>query len=539
MSKRAPASAAAPCMPPEIVVATPKFLPGAAGARALDAADELAPLRRRVRAAARGWPHAELPVRPLARAHAARGPTQRRRRARALGETRRRRSFSRCAAAAGPAARFARGTRRLARLSRAASHRCWPISWAPSRRGRRDEHADREPAPDARDVLPADAEALQDPHRARRVPLGSLRRRSRNSAGTGSIRARRLLELGPRADGVRPRSRDATTRLLAEQGEQHRAGAPARRAVPDRRAARHRRDTQRRHSATAAASASISRMRSATCRSRCMTAAPTSPLVQLQVPERGPRRRRRLLRASAARALPRTYRRFAGWWGHDRERALLTGARVHAALGRGRLAAQQPADPVPRAARRIARAVRRSRREALAAQVARPDALPRVATRARARRSRAAADTDGSRPARLSSRGAVRAAAARPAVVARPACARPASSPIGGGRTCCAWRRCRSTTAFATSTAPCRRCAARSTHELETEPAHRHHRRRTRGQLARHPARAPGPASPSSSSAASPSRPARKAAARSTSRSRRAASRRCAARGSTTTSRSS
>ena len=33
-------------MPPKIVVATPKFLPGSAGARALDAADELAALRR-------------------------------------------------------------------------------------------------------------------------------------------------------------------------------------------------------------------------------------------------------------------------------------------------------------------------------------------------------------------------------------------------------------------------------------------------------------------------------------------------------------
>ena len=54
-------------------MATPKFLPGSAGARALDAADELAPLRREFELPRERRPHADLPVRPLARPHAARG----------------------------------------------------------------------------------------------------------------------------------------------------------------------------------------------------------------------------------------------------------------------------------------------------------------------------------------------------------------------------------------------------------------------------------------------------------------------------------
>ena len=52
-------------------------------------------------------------------------------------------------------------------------------------------------------------------------------------------------------------------------------------------------------------------------------------------------------RHGARRNLPR----LAGWWGHDRARRFLMEPQLHAALGSGGLAAQQPADLVARAAR--------------------------------------------------------------------------------------------------------------------------------------------------------------------------------------------
>ena len=87
-------------------------------------------------------------------------------------------------------------------------------------------------------------------------------------------------------------------------------------------------------------------------------------------------------RHGAAENLPR----LAGWWGHDRGRRFLMEPKFTPLSRRRGLAGQQPADPVAGAAGGVARAVRRSRHEAIAAQVARADALPRVATRARARR---------------------------------------------------------------------------------------------------------------------------------------------------------
>ena len=63
-------------------------------------------------------------------------------------------------------------------------------------------------------------------------------------------------------------------------------------------------------------------------------------------------------RHGAAENLPR----LAGWWGHDRERRFLMEPKFTPLSRRRRLAAQQSADPVARAARGVARAVRRSRR---------------------------------------------------------------------------------------------------------------------------------------------------------------------------------
>ena len=83
-------------------------------------------------------------------------------------------------------------------------------------------------------------------------------------------------------------------------------------------------------------------------------------VVQLQVPERGPGRRRGLLRARAARA-PRTGRASPAGGATIRD-ALHMGPELRAAARRGRLAAQQSADPVDRAAARLARSLRRSRR---------------------------------------------------------------------------------------------------------------------------------------------------------------------------------
>ena len=160
-------------------------------------------------------------------------------------------------------------------------------------------------------------------------------------------------------------------------------------------------------------------------------------------------------RHGAARE-PAAARRLVG----ARSRAALPhGAEVHAVVRRRGLAGQQPSDPVAGAAGGVARAVRCGRHEAIAAQVRRADALPRVAARARARRPRASADAE-----RTPSGAAVTSPCSSRRL--RPtrrrssrACAPRASSPIGASRTCCAWRPCRSTTAIATSTARCKRCA--------------------------------------------------------------------------------
>src|SRR5690606_30676762 len=69
-------------------------------------------------------------------------------------------------------------------------------------------------------------------------------------------------------------------------------------------------------------------------------------------------------------------------------------------------------------------AVRRGRNQPPAAQVRRVDALSRMAARTRARRARTLVDAYGSRAARLPSRRAVRAPAARRHVVRRTAARR-------------------------------------------------------------------------------------------------------------------
>ena len=103
-------------------------------------------------------------------------------------------------------------------------------------------------------------------------------------------------------------------------------------------------------------------------------------LVQLQILERRTRRgRRRFVHRRCAEA---STCRASQAGGATTSRAASTMPREFAATsGRARLAAQQPADPVTRAARLLARAVSRGRHDATAPQIGTPDGLPRAAAR--------------------------------------------------------------------------------------------------------------------------------------------------------------
>ncbi len=176
---------------------TASTLPSAAE---LDAADPLARFRRRVRA-----PRRHLPRRQFARRHAEGGTRLRRRRARPMGLARR----------GGPLHRRPR----VEGLPRAAHRSVRRDRRGPTRRGRGDERAHRQPPSADGQLLPPLTRAPQDPASSatRSRPITS--RSSHRSASVGSTPPSRSIVVGPR-DGeetLRPGDILAT---IAEHGDQ-------------------------------------------------------------------------------------------------------------------------------------------------------------------------------------------------------------------------------------------------------------------------------------------------------------------------------
>ena len=339
-------------------MATPKFLPGAAGARALDAADELAPLRRefelpreRGRTLTYLCGHS-LGLMPRAARRSVDAELERWAKLGVDGHF--------------PDARPPRGRPRALR----AAHGGWldyHAQFAPLLADLVGAHRDEVVAMNTLTVnlhLMLATFFRPTPQRYKilieRDAFSSDRYAVESQLRWHGLDPRTaLLELGPRADGF-DLDRERYDALLAEQGESialvllpgvqyltgERLDLAAYAAAAQRYGCRVGFDL-----AHAIGNVPLAVHDSG---------ADFAVVVQLQVPERRARRRRRLLRASAARRgrEPTAARRLVG----PRSRATLShGAQVHAALGRGRLAAQQPADPVAGAARGVARAVRRGR----------------------------------------------------------------------------------------------------------------------------------------------------------------------------------
>ncbi len=185
-------------------------------------------------------------------------------------------------------------------------------------------------------------------------------------------------------------------------------------------------------------------------------------VVQLQVPQRRPRRDRRRIRARAPCAHARC-RGLAGWWGHEPATRFRDGARFRPCRRRRRLATQQSADSLGCAADRVAGAFRRGRHRAAAREVARAERVCCGASCARASAAQLQRITPEA-PARQGCQLSLRVRAGRETgrrvfdtlnqlgIVA-----------TGASRTCCASRRCRSTTASATSPGWSTRSTARCT----------------------------------------------------------------------------
>ena len=233
-----------------------------------------------------------------------------------------------------------------------------------TRRGRDDEHPDREPAPAVRDVLPARRCADRHPHRRPDLPVRPIRRRVAAPAPRP----------GP---GARPHRRPAARRGGAAPGRGPRGGHPRAPRSPGGGAPGRRRTTPRARRTTSSGSPRRSTQQAPSPCGTWRTPSGNLPLalarcgrrrrgvVHVQVPQRRPGVDRPGVRPRA----PRDRRRPAAdrLVGQRPGDALSDGRDVRAGARRRRLADLDAAHPVAGPHPRVARDLRRGRHRCLCA----------------------------------------------------------------------------------------------------------------------------------------------------------------------------